>query len=71
MGMMYGSRVTVMNATEGDYYAFVETYGGGGGAVEIQATLRPVLASGAACDPAGVNNRCMTGTCPAATMMCP
>jgi hypothetical protein len=30
-----------------------------------------VLASGAACDPAGVNNRCMTGTCPAATMMCP
>lgn len=71
MGMMYGSRVTVMNATEGDYYAFVETYGGGGGAVEIQATLRPVLATGAACDPAGVNNRCMTGACPAATMMCP
>jgi hypothetical protein len=68
---MLGSEVTVMNATEGDYYAFVETFGGAGGPVELQATLRPVLAAGAACDPAGVNNRCMTGACPAATMMCP
>lgn len=71
MGMMYGSRVTVMNVTEGDYFAFVDTYGGGGGAVELQATLRPVLASGATCDPAGVENRCMTGTCSGATMTCP
>lgn len=70
-GMEYGSRVTVMNATEGDYFAFVDTYGGGGGPVEIQATLRPVLASGATCDPAGVQNRCMTGSCAAATMTCP
>ncbi|MBX7195732.1 MAG: hypothetical protein K1X94_26985 [Sandaracinaceae bacterium] len=71
MSMMYGSRVTVMNATEGDYYAFVETFGGGGGAVEVQATLRPVLAMGAACDPAGVQNRCAAGACPAGTMVCP
>ena len=70
-GMEYGSRVTVMNATEGDYFAFVDIYGGAGGAVELEATLRPVLASGATCDPAGVANRCMTGSCAAGTMTCP
>jgi hypothetical protein len=70
-GGMLGSRVTVMNASEGDYFAFVETFGGRGGMVELQATLRPVLAGGAACDPAGVRNRCAMGACPAATMVCP
>ncbi|MFN7696514.1 MAG: hypothetical protein ACK5U8_01335 [Deltaproteobacteria bacterium] len=70
-GMMYGSSVTVMDATEGDYFAFVETFGGRGGMVELQATLRPVLATGAACDPAGVRNRCAMGACAAATMVCP
>jgi hypothetical protein len=66
-----GSLVSVMNATEGTYFAFVETYGGAGGPVEIQATLRPVLASGAMCDPAGAQNRCAMGVCNATTMMCP
>ncbi|GAB4204450.1 MAG: hypothetical protein OHK0013_19420 [Sandaracinaceae bacterium] len=68
---MLGSTVTVMNATEGDYFAIVETYGGGGGPVEIQATLKPVLATGEACDPAGVANRCAMGVCNATTMVCP
>jgi hypothetical protein len=68
---MLGSSVTVMNATEGDYFAIVETYGGAGGPVEIQATLRPVLAMGEACDPAGMANRCAMGVCNATTMVCP
>jgi hypothetical protein len=68
---MLGSSVTVMNATEGDYFAFVETYGGTGGPVEIQATLRPVLDTGATCDPTGMANRCATGVCNATTMVCP
>ncbi|MEQ9072320.1 MAG: hypothetical protein RLP09_00610 [Sandaracinaceae bacterium] len=32
---------------------------------EIVATLRPVLGTGEACDPAGVENRCQTGSCTA------
>jgi len=72
VGMMeLGSRVVVMNATEGDYYAILESYNGSGGAATIEASLRPVLDPGAACDPAGVQNRCAMGACPAATMMCP
>lgn len=71
MGMEYGSRVTVMNVTEGDYFAFVESYNGAGGPAEIEASLRPVLAAGATCDPMGVQNRCAMGTCPAGTMTCP
>lgn len=70
MGMTR-SRVEVRNATEGDYYAFVESYNGAAGPVQIRASLRPVLATGAACDPAGVQNRCAGAACSAATMMCP
>lgn len=70
-GMEYGSRVTVMNATEGDYYAVLESYNGAGGPAEIEASLRPVLATGATCDPTGMQNRCAMGACPAATMTCP
>jgi hypothetical protein len=67
--MMTRSTVEVRNVTEGDYYAFVESFNGAAGPVQIQASLRPVLASGAACDPAGVQNRCAMGACTA--MLCP
>ena len=70
MGMTR-SRVEIRNATEGDYYAFVESYNGAAGPVQMQASLRPVLAGGTACDPAGVLNRCAGAACSAATMMCP
>ena len=69
--MMTRSRVEVRDVTEGDYYAFVESFNGAGGPVQVQASLRPVLAAGEACDPAGVLNRCAGAACSAATMMCP
>lgn len=66
-----GSSVTAMNLEEGDAFVFVESYGGAGGAFELQATLRPVLAAGETCDPTGATNRCATGTCSTTTMLCP
>ncbi len=40
--------------------------------VQLDLTLRAVLATGAACDPMGVQNRCMTGPCPAmGAAVCP
>jgi hypothetical protein len=66
------SDVTVMDATVGTYFVFVERYGGlASGTIPhaVQVTLRPVLASGAACDMAGVQNRCATGACTAS--LCP
>jgi hypothetical protein len=68
------SIVTIENAT-GTYTVAVELY------LEAPITadvpvgttfrLRPVLATGATCDPAGVENRCAGGACSATTMMCP
>lgn len=68
---MLGSTVTVSNATAGEYFAFVESYNGSGGPVEIEASLKPVLPSGASCDPRGMDNRCARGVCPMSTMICP
>ncbi len=31
---------------------------------EVEVSLRPVLGTGAACDPAEVTNRCGAGACP-------
>jgi hypothetical protein len=69
--MMFRSRVEVLDIDPGTYTLFVESfmpdapvpYG-------LQVSLRPVLPTGAACDPAGVMNRCAMGACPA-SMMCP
>ncbi|WP_236516050.1 hypothetical protein [Sandaracinus amylolyticus] len=57
----------------GTYFLMVEMFGGIGSGTAphaLQVTLRPVLGAGAACDPAGVQNRCATGACPAAAV-CP
>jgi len=70
MGMTR-SRVEIRNVTEGDYYAFVESFNAAAGPVQIEASLRPVLAAGTACDPLGVQNRCAGAACTAATMLCP
>lgn len=70
-GMVRSSTVEVRGVTEGDYYAFVESYSAEAGPVQFEASLRPVLATGAACDPAGMQNRCAGGACPAGTMVCP
>lgn len=63
------SRFTLLDAAPATYTVFVERYGGVPAMTsityELTATLRPVLAAGAACDPMGVMNRCSTGACPA------
>ena len=67
------SEVLLTDVAPGTYYAFVEQFDIGMAAspYELVATLIPVLESGATCDPAGVANRCGTGACAAATMLCP
>jgi hypothetical protein len=70
-GMIYQSNVEARGLAAGDYYIFVELYGGARSTTshQLRATLRPVLASGEACDMAGVLNRCATGSC--AGGLCP
>lgn len=69
------STVEILDVGGIDVFAFVELYNGApegdGVRYEIAATLRPVLATGAGCDPAGLLNRCEGGTCPVATRVCP
>ena len=38
---------------------------------EVTLIMRPLLASGARCDPAGVESRCLAGTCDALAARCP
>ncbi len=68
-GRNYRSRAEIRDAMPGEYAIFVETFNGVGGPHELGVTLRPVLAMGAACDMAGVMNRCATGACTGG--MCP
>jgi hypothetical protein len=69
------SDIYAPSLTAGTYFIFVERYGGlmsGTIPHALSVTLRPVLAPGAACDPANMANRCATGTCPAGTdSVCP
>lgn len=70
------SRVVLSDLSDVTLTAFVEIFNGApddgdGLRYEIAATLRPVLDTGASCDPAGIENRCTLGECPVATRMCP
>lgn len=65
------SRLSFRDIAPGDYFVFMESYDGSAVAYHLQATLLPVLASGATCDPALVNYRCATGVCGASTHVCP
>ena len=73
MGGNYASSLDVRNLGEGTYTIVVDLYAPdtAPSAFEMEVTFRPVLATGAACDPAGTANRCAGGACVAATMMCP
>lgn len=56
----------VYAAGPGTYYIFVERWGGlamGTIPHALRVTLRPVLESGATCDPSGTLNRCRLGAC--------
>jgi hypothetical protein len=69
------SAVEARDVVEGDYYVFVEPWGtvmlDTTVRYELGASLRPVLPTGRACDPAEVMNRCADMPCDAATRMCP
>ena len=70
--MRYHSQLAFQDLAEGEYYVFVETYNGSTAGYGLSATLVPVLDPGVECDPAGLQNRCATGTCPAgAGSVCP
>jgi len=64
--------LVVQNAPAGTYTIVVASYATLTAATPfgLDVTLRPVLATGAACDPAGVMNRCSAGACPAGAI-CP
>ncbi len=68
------SRLEIRDAAPGTYTVFVEAYGGlDAGEMlryELQASLRPVLPMGAACDPDEVSNRCAAGPCSVVTRVC-
>jgi len=74
-GTDYQSRVELQNAPEGAYTVFVSKAGHPSEVplpFEVEVSLRPVLATGAACDPAGVANRCGAAACPSeGTSECP
>ena len=75
-GVNQRSAFEILDVAPADLFAFVELYGGsapldGGARVELSATLRPVLGSGADCDPTGDENRCAMAACPVATARCP
>lgn len=62
------SRIDVSEIGAGTYALVVEQVGvmdEGEAPHEIVAALKPVLATGEACDPAEVENRCQTGSCTA------
>jgi hypothetical protein len=72
-GGVYTSHMELLDAPAGDYVLIVEQWAteptDTAGAFELEVGLRPVLASGASCDNAGVMNRCADGACSGGT--CP
>lgn len=71
----FQSDVEVRDLEAGTYHIFVERWGGlmsGTIPHTLRVALRPVLATGEPCDPAGVVDRCASGACPAGTdSVCP
>ncbi len=72
-GMDLRSRVDVRDLGAGTYHLFVEPFRAGMTvAFSLEVRLRPVLATGAPCDPGQLLNRCAVGACVAgATPTCP
>lgn len=70
----YRSFAVVENVAAGTHAVFIDGYAPFEMAttVAVELRLRPVLATGAACDPMGEMNRCMGGACPASgAAVCP
>jgi hypothetical protein len=73
-----GSRqsvAVVLDAMPGEYTVFVEDFAGvtalSPQRFEVEVGLRPILSSGAACDPTSADNRCADGDCTADSRVCP
>ena len=68
------SQLEFQGLSAGTYTIFVETFGHPS-EVEVpyslEVALRPVLTTGATCDPTGAHNRCALGACPSDTPVCP
>ena len=62
----FRSQTRVRDVTAGTYTIVVDTFGGPGAMADytLAVSLRPVLATGARCDPAEVRNRCAGTACP-------
>jgi hypothetical protein len=73
VGGSFGSLAEVLDAPAGTYAVVVEPFDSVAAAepFDLEVSLRPVLATGATCDPMGVENRCGGAACVAATMVCP
>jgi len=71
----YLSRLVIQNIPAGNYAVFVEAWRGVQSDMmlryQLSAALRPVLASGAACDPMEVMNRCHGMRCSPTGRTCP
>jgi len=73
-GVNVRSALELRDVAEGTYTLFVENFGhvmDGPVPYELRVSLRPVLATGASCDPAGRNDRCAAGACAPGTSTCP
>ena len=71
--MVYTSHLELLDAPAGDYVLIVEQWApnptADAGAFALEVALRPVLATAATCDNAGILNRCAAGPCAGA--VCP
>jgi hypothetical protein len=71
----YLSRLVIQNIPAGHYAVFVEAYQGVQPDMmlryQLGGSLRPVLPTGAACDPTEVMNRCARMMCSGASRTCP
>ena len=69
------SEVVATNLAPGVYYVFLDTSSADQNGTALTYTFRvrgrAVLPSGAACDPAGAQSRCQTGSCSVLTGNCP
>jgi hypothetical protein len=71
-GGNYRSQLSFRDLAPGTYYIFVTSYAGQTAfPYAMRATLTPVLATGAACDPSMTNYRCANGACGATSHVCP
>lgn len=73
MPPLLASYAEILDAAPGDHTIVVDSFDtlAAAATVDVTVSLRPVLATGAACDLMGVENRCSAGNCLDGTRVCP